>query len=84
MAESPHDALEKIHLGGKSAAFGEDDVIDHILNEQRPTKRAKKSRDELKRELEDEFLAPSSSFSEEWLNKLQQYIFSLLRNFITC
>ncbi|KAF2016267.1 antiviral helicase [Aaosphaeria arxii CBS 175.79] len=54
------------------AAKGAPDSIDDLLNEQRPLKRQKKTKDAIKKELEDEFLTPSSSFNTRWLNRLQQ------------
>lgn len=38
----------------------------------RSRQRARQSADELKAELEDEFLTPSPRFSPEWLNRLQK------------
>ncbi|TVY37961.1 putative ATP-dependent RNA helicase [Lachnellula subtilissima] len=62
-------ALERVHLGSSNEA---DNWIDDILDLQRPRKRIKQDQEELKRELEEKFLTPSTSFSPEWLNKLQQ------------
>lgn len=50
-----------------------DSWIDSILNERRPRKRVKPTDDERRAQLEEEFLAPSHTFSIEWLNKLQRY-----------
>ncbi|KAH6688959.1 antiviral helicase SKI2 [Plectosphaerella plurivora] len=51
----------------------ESDVnIDDILFEQRPRKKIKQNSAELKSQLEKSYLSPSTSFSPEWLNKLQQ------------
>ena len=52
----------------------QDFCIDDMLTEGRPRKRAKTTPDALKRELEENFLNPPTSFSPEWLNKLQQYV----------
>lgn len=53
--------------------LGENDVnIDDILFEQRPRKKIRQNPDEIKDNLEKSFLAPSTAFSSEWLNKLQQ------------
>jgi antiviral helicase SKI2 len=63
-------AMEKLQLDAVNSA---DDWIDQILEEQqRPRKRVKQDQEELKRELEQKYLTPSKSFSNEWLNKLQQ------------
>jgi hypothetical protein len=51
-----------------------DNWIDSVLDERRPRKRAKPTEDELRKQLEEDFLTPSHAFSTEWLNKLQQYI----------
>lgn len=64
-------ALQRVELSA-AANKEADDFIDHILEEQRPRKRIKQSPEDLKRELEKKYLTPSTSFSAEWLNKLQQ------------
>ncbi|KAF2444664.1 antiviral helicase [Karstenula rhodostoma CBS 690.94] len=46
--------------------------VDSLANEQRPPKRQRKSKDDIKKELETEFLTPSRSFDTRWLNRLQQ------------
>ncbi|KAM0275026.1 hypothetical protein ACHAQH_007632 [Verticillium albo-atrum] len=46
--------------------------IDDILFEQRPRKRVRQNSSELKSSLEKDFLSPSTSFSNSWLNRLQQ------------
>lgn len=51
---------------------GDDGWIDGILDEQQPRKRVKPDDDGLRKQLENDFLAPSHAFSPEWLNKLQQ------------
>lgn len=71
MAESLLDALEKVNLNSQEAIPG-DHFLDSILDEQRPHKRSKQDRGQLKLELEAKYLTPSTSFSTEWLNKLQQ------------
>jgi antiviral helicase SKI2 len=38
----------------------------------KPRKRVRRSLDDLKLELEDEFLTPSPRFSPDWLNRLQR------------
>ncbi|PBP26654.1 DSHCT domain-containing protein [Diplocarpon rosae] len=72
MAESLVSALEKVHLPVSETEDTAEDWIDHVLEEQRPLKRATQSPEDLKRELERKFFTPSASFSAEWLNKLQQ------------
>lgn len=64
--------MERLQLPQSTSDGTADDWIDHILEEQRPRKRAKQDPAELRRELELKYLTPSTSFSTEWLNKLQQ------------
>lgn len=40
----------------------------------RPRKRPRQSPDDLKSDLEHEFLTPSPRFSPEWLNRLQRFV----------
>lgn len=72
MADPLVNVLERVHLGSNNEA---DNWIDDILDLQRPRKRIKQDQEELKRLLEEKYLTPSTSFSPEWLNKLQQYEF---------
>jgi antiviral helicase SKI2 len=72
MADGLVSALEKVHLSNAALEDKKDDWIDHVLDIQRPRKRAKQDPEEIKRELERKFLTPPKSFSIEWLNKLQQ------------
>ena len=72
MADSLIGALEKVHLDSRASDCLADDWIDCILDEQRPRKRVKQDQGQLKRHLEQRYLTPSSSFPQEWLNKLQQ------------
>jgi antiviral helicase SKI2 len=62
------ELLGKVHLATNTET---DDIIDDILQEQRPRKRTKVSKEQLKQDLEHDFLSPSTSFSTQWLNKLQ-------------
>ena len=65
------NALEKLQLSTADAA--DDWIDDQIIQEQqRPGKRIKQDKEELKLELEKKYLTPSKAFSTEWLNKLQQ------------
>lgn len=45
----------------------------------RPRKRTRQNEDDLKAELETEFLTPSARFSPEWLNRLQKLVFIYIR-----
>jgi hypothetical protein len=67
MANSLISTLERLRL-----ALENNDDIDHILDEQRPCKKLKQDPEELKRQLEQKYLTPPTSFSTEWLNRLQQ------------
>ncbi|KUJ09312.1 antiviral helicase [Mollisia scopiformis] len=72
MADSLVDALERVHISASNSDSLPDDWIDSILDSTRPRKRIKQSPDALKASLEQKYLTPSTSFSTEWLNKLQQ------------
>jgi antiviral helicase SKI2 len=65
-------ALEQVHLASAGIGANSDDWLDSILEEQRPRKKTKISKDALKQSLEEDFLTPSTSFSTQWLNELQQ------------
>jgi hypothetical protein len=71
MAEALISALKKVQIGTEGQPDS-DDWIDSILDEQRPRKRMKQEPEDLKLELEQKYLAPSTTFSNAWLNKLQQ------------
>jgi hypothetical protein len=63
----------------------ESDVnIDDILFEQRPRKKIKQNSAELKSQLEKSYLSPSTSFSPEWLNKLQQCVLHIVLQLVLC
>jgi len=64
--ESLADAMRQVSL------VSTDNWIDPILDEQRPRKRTRKTKEELKKDLELEFLTPSPRFDTHWLNQLQQ------------
>lgn len=66
------DSLSKVHLTADNVADEDPCWIDSILEEQRPRKRSRRSRDDVIRDLEEEFLTPSTAFNVEWLNRLQQ------------
>ncbi|KAI9820336.1 MAG: hypothetical protein M1827_005958 [Pycnora praestabilis] len=72
MTERLIKALQNVYLSVDNAGDGNEDWIDSIIDEQRPRKRIKQNQNELKAEIEKEFLTPSTAFSPEWLNKLQQ------------
>ena len=71
-ASSLLDAVGRLQLKEETSL---DDDIDNLLSQQRPKRQKKRSPSFIKRKLEDDFLAPPTSFSPEWLNKLQQYVY---------
>lgn len=52
--------------------------IDEFLTTPKPKDQCLKSPNALKRRLEKSFLTPPASLSAEWLDKLQEYVPSLL------
>lgn len=67
--ESLINTLAAVHL--ESTGVESDDVIDALLGQRPPRKKAKKTVSAWKHELETDFLSPSTSFSTAWLNQLQ-------------
>ncbi|MCJ1414142.1 hypothetical protein MMC32_000467 [Xylographa parallela] len=65
-------ALENIHFSSRKQSHGDDECIDVFLTKSRPRKRARKASEQIKQDLEEEILKPSTTFSTEWLNKLQE------------
>lgn len=73
MASKLSEAMQRLQLDDGDVGVGlKAGNIDDILFEQAPRKRRKQDPDELKAELEKKYLSPSTTFSTEWLNKLQQ------------
>ncbi|GAB1312442.1 Antiviral helicase ski2 [Madurella fahalii] len=68
MASDLSDAMQGLHVDG-NASF---DVIDDLLDKKVARAPRKHDADELRAELEAKYLSPSTTFSTEWLNKLQQ------------
>lgn len=66
--------LDALHLSSNKLESEDPDWLDtaSASTESRPRKRNKVSKQQLRDELEAEFLTPSPSFSEQWLNRLQQ------------
>lgn len=71
MANDLAATLEKLHLSRQSF-LDQGGHIDDILDQERPRKRPKKPKEELKKQLERDYLTPPKAFSTQWLNKLQQ------------
>ncbi|KAF2738146.1 antiviral helicase [Polyplosphaeria fusca] len=67
--EGLEEALEKISLTCAALDPKENEPLAH---EARPPKRASKSKDAIKKELERDILTPSTTFNTQWLNQLQQ------------
>ncbi|KAJ4349708.1 Antiviral helicase ski2 [Didymosphaeria variabile] len=64
------EQLEQLRVSADDVT--DPDWVDSLANEQRPLKRQRKTKDDIKKELETEFLTPSRSFNSQWLNRLQQ------------
>lgn len=64
--------LQELHLAADRLANQQTWSIDQVLHQQRPRKRKRPSKTELKQNLEAEFLTPSAAFNAPWLNELQQ------------
>ena len=78
MATDLIKSLEKLHFSSQSQSRDGDECIDTYLTESRPRNHTRKTFEEIKKDLEEEFLTPSTTFSIEWLNKLQEYVEHLL------
>jgi len=68
MSSNLSDAMEKLHLADNDSFEAIDDILFEKIS--RPPK--KQDPDELRAELEKKYLSPSTTFSTEWLNRLQQ------------
>lgn len=66
------EELERLQLDCRSADEKNSGWLDGLAGDQRPPKRQRKTKDDIIKELEHEFLTPSRSFSPRWLNQLQQ------------
>lgn len=77
MADSLASVLDKLSL---SAQKLDPAAIDALLVEEqngtsqkrKPRQQSRQTREDLLKELEDEFLTPSTNFSSKWLNQLQK------------
>ena len=70
MTEDLLAAVNRLHVEGHELC-GDDESIDRFLNEQRPRQQSRQP-GKLREELEETFLHPSTVFSPEWLNRLQE------------
>ena len=78
MAETLASTLAELSLNAQQLSGSAFD--DRLAEEEngtyenhRPRKRTRQTAEDLKASLEDEFLAPPSRFSPEWLNNLQRF-----------
>ncbi|KAF2097937.1 antiviral helicase [Rhizodiscina lignyota] len=69
---SAGDGLQAVQAAIENLNIKDSTSIDPLLYLQRPRKRIKRSKVDLARELEQDFLTPSTTFSPSWLNELQQ------------
>lgn len=77
MADSLASALDKLSLNAQKldpAAIEAQLVKEQSGTSQKrkPRQQSRQTREELLKELEDEFLTPSTKFSPKWLNQLQK------------
>ncbi|KAK4224923.1 NUC185 domain-containing protein [Podospora fimiseda] len=68
MATEISEAMQRLHLKEKEDDF----LIDDILDLKVTPKPRKQDPKQLRAQLEEKYLSPSTTFSDEWLNKLQQ------------
>ena len=74
MAEGLKQSLEKLQLRLQAQDLGHGPVEDDELEVPRPRKKTCKTIEEVKQDIEQKFLTPPTSFSPEWLNRLQQQV----------
>lgn len=79
MAESLAAALAQLKLGVEDISASDFDrrlaeEENGIYEDHRPRKRAPQNVDDIKAELESDFLTPSPRFTPEWLNRLQMFV----------
>lgn len=67
MASSLVEAMQRLHTFDEA----QNDDNQHWLFTARPRKKLKLSDEEVKKQLQDDFLVPSNTFDTEWLNMLQ-------------
>lgn len=76
MAETLADSMAKLQLVSAADSLvgaNDDEWIDSILDLAPPRTKQAQDTVEMKRELEAKYLTPSATFSQPWLNRLQQY-----------
>lgn len=75
MTEELLGVLQGLCIRDNKQAQSDGSLVDPILYECRPRKRTRTSKDNLRKELEHDFLTPSTAFGPDWLNVLQQYVY---------
>jgi antiviral helicase SKI2 len=78
MAETLTSALAELSLNSQNLSGPAFDARlveeeDGVYKDFKPRQKARQDAADLKQELEQEFLTPSSTFSPEWLNRLQRF-----------
>ena len=66
------EAVERLRISSDQIESNQGKVIDGILHERHREKRKRQSPQQLKKQLEDEFLTPPTAFGHDWLNKFQR------------
>lgn len=77
MAETLVESMAKLQLASavdSLAGANDDEWIDSILDLAPPRTKQAQDVEGMKAELERKYLTPSTTFSEPWLNRLQQYV----------
>ena len=72
MADLLAKSIAKLDINAAPRDTEDDTWIDSILDHAPPRKRVRQDPDELRFQLEQKYLTPSTSFSQAWLNRLQQ------------
>lgn len=76
MTDDNSEALARLHIYDNDAT--NDQLIDDILDKAAPQRKRIQDPEQLKAHLEKKYLSPSQTFSTEWLNRLQQYVYHKL------
>ncbi len=74
MASELSAAMQRLHLDGDASESMKEEAIDELLFRQARRKQRELDPDALKAELEKKYLSPSTTFSDDWLDRLQQYV----------
>lgn len=85
MAETLVESMAKLQLAlatDSLAGANDDEWIDSILDFAPPRTKQAQDVEDMKVELERKYLTPSTTFSEPWLNRLQQYVVPSFNLFI--